>query len=127
MFEIQKRMEIAGAHRLDLPYKSKCSNRHGHNWIVNVFCKAEQLNDWGMVVDFTEIKRKIHDKLDHGDLNYVNGFSIVDENGRDVHSNPTAERLAEWVCNQIDTCYKVTVQESEGNIATYLTPGQYND
>ena len=33
--------------------------------------------------------------------------------------NPTAENLAYWICQQIDTCYKVTVQESEGNTATY--------
>jgi len=31
-------MEIAGAHRLELDYESKCSNLHGHNWIVTVYC-----------------------------------------------------------------------------------------
>ena len=25
----------------------------------------------------------------------------------------------EWICDNIDNCYKVSVQESEGNIATY--------
>ena len=30
-----------------------------------------------------------------------------------------AENIAKWIYEQIVTCYKVTVQESEGNIATY--------
>ena len=61
-----------------------------------------------MIVDFTRIKELIKDRLDHTILNDVlEGL------------NPTAENLAYWICQQIDTCYKVTVQESEGNTATY--------
>jgi 6-pyruvoyltetrahydropterin/6-carboxytetrahydropterin synthase len=33
--------------------------------------------------------------------------------------NPTAENIARWVSEQIPHCYKVSVQESEGNIAIY--------
>lgn len=58
-------MEIAGAHNLKLSYESKCSNLHGHNWIVTVYCKSETLNADGMVIDFTHVKRDVHDKLDH--------------------------------------------------------------
>jgi 6-pyruvoyltetrahydropterin/6-carboxytetrahydropterin synthase len=60
-----------------------------------------------MVVDFTEIKQKIHGKLDHHHLNDVLDF------------NPTAENIARWITEQIPTCYKADVQESEGNTATY--------
>jgi 6-pyruvoyltetrahydropterin/6-carboxytetrahydropterin synthase len=107
MFYISKRMEIAGAHNLKLDYSSKCENIHGHNWIVIVHCKAKQLNHNGMVEDFTSVKKLIHDKLDH---QYIN--DIVD-------FNPTAENIAKWIAEQIPTCYKVEVQESEGNIAIY--------
>ena len=31
----------------------------------------------------------------------------------------TAENIARWVCKQIPQCYKVEVQESEGNIVIY--------
>ena len=44
MYYISKRIEISAAHRLDLPYESKCSSVHGHNWIVTVHCRAEFLN-----------------------------------------------------------------------------------
>lgn len=107
MFYVSKRMEIAGAHRLQLDYESKCSNWHGHNWIVVVHCKSEKLNSNGMVVDFTRIKQMIHDRLDHKCLNEV------------LNLNPTAENIARWICDQIPSCYKVEVQESEGNIAIY--------
>ena len=107
MFYIQKRMEISASHQLALDYESKCCKMHGHNWIITVFCKGEELNHNGMLVDFVEIKTRIKEKLDHTFLNDILDF------------NPTAENIAYWVCNQIDSCYKVTVQESEGNIATY--------
>lgn len=113
MYYVSKRMEIAGCHHLDLPYESKCKNLHGHNWIVTVYCKAPVLNACGMVIDFTHIKHHIHDVLDHQCVNDV------------VKFNPTAENIARWVCDRVTQlcetgyCYKVTVQESEGNVAVY--------
>ena len=107
MYYVSKRMEIAGAHRLTLDYESKCQNLHGHNWIVIVYCKSKELNHNGMIVDFKHIKNMISDKLDH---QYIN--DIVD-------FNPTAENMAKWIHDQIPNCYKVSVQESEGNIAIY--------
>ena len=93
---------------MNLSYPSKCENLHGHNWVITVYCKSKTLNQDGMVVDFSHIKKIVKDKLDHTVINDVlDGL------------NPTAENLAYWICQQIDTCYKVTVQESEGNTATY--------
>ena len=107
MFTVTKRMEIAGSHRLALDYPSKCSNLHGHNWIVVITCKAEALDRNGMVMDFTLIKKQIHDKLDHQHLNDI------------LPLNPTAENIARWICEQIPSCVRVSVQESEGNEAVY--------
>lgn len=108
MYYISKRLEIAGAHNLKLDYENKCSNLHGHNWIIVVYCKSEVLNNNGMIIDFKEIKNKISDKLDHKYINEIVDF------------NPTAENMAKWICDEIgDKCYKVSVQESEGNIAIY--------
>jgi 6-pyruvoyltetrahydropterin/6-carboxytetrahydropterin synthase len=110
MYTVKKRMEIAGAHRLNLPYPSKCAAVHGHNWIVTVWCKAEALNEAGMVVDFTHIKAAV-DALDHA---YIN--DMMDRSGQ----NPTAENIAGMICERLQPfCFKVSVQESEGNEAVY--------
>ena len=111
MYYVSKRMEIAGAHRLQLSYDSKCSNLHGHNWIVTVFCCSSCLNADGMVCDFAHIKREVHGFLDHQNLNEILPF------------NPTAENIARWICDLVPNCYKVEVRESEGNVAIYEKEG----
>lgn len=107
MYTVTKRIEVSGAHKLNLPYQSKCKNLHGHNWIIFVTCESETLNNSGMVVDFVEIKEIVME-LDHNNINEVlKGI------------NPTAENIARWICEQVPHCVKVEVQESEGNVAIY--------
>lgn len=107
MYYITKRLEISAAHRLELSYPSKCTSLHGHNWIITIHCRAEKLNADGMVTDFTEVKRMVENKLDHKVLNDVLPF------------NPTAENMAAWICSIVPNCWRVDVQESEGNTASY--------
>lgn len=106
MYKIKKTIEISGAHKLNLGYESKCRELHGHNWIITIYCKAQKLNKNGMVVDFSHIKKKVKDKLDHKNLN-----KIID--------NPTAENIAKWIAEKIPNCYKVKIVESEGNVVLY--------
>lgn len=72
-----------------------------------VYCRSKELNVDGMVIDFCQIKQVVKGKLDHQNLNDLFSF------------NPTAENIARWICDQLPTCYKVEVQESEGNTAIY--------
>ena len=110
MFTVSKRIEISAAHRVCTDYQSPCNQLHGHNWIITVYCRSEELNNNGMVIDFAEIKQKIHGVLDHKILNDI------------LPCNPTAENIAQWVCGRLPNCFKVIVQESEGNIAIYEKP-----
>ena len=107
MYTVIKRMEISASHILTLPYPSKCENLHGHNWIITVYCRSKELNEYGMVVDFSQIKEVVQGALDHRHLNDVLPF------------NPTAENIARWVCEQVPYCFKVEVRESEGNTVIY--------
>jgi 6-pyruvoyltetrahydropterin/6-carboxytetrahydropterin synthase len=124
MYKVTKTMEVAGMHWLSLPYKSKCSNEHGHNWLISVEVASPELNKEGMVADFSLIK-DILNQLDHQNLNKV-------LEGK----NPTAEVIAKWIADEVnslicslhinadpaghDPCVtRVTVRESEGNVAEW--------
>ena len=107
MYYVTKRIEISGSHSLTLDYESKCSNLHGHNWIITVMCRSRELNANGMVVDFSKIKEEVERYLDHKNFNDVLPF------------NPTAENIARWICDNVANCYRVEVQESQGNTAAY--------
>lgn len=120
MYYVSKKMEISAAHRLNLDYESACRNWHGHGWLVVVYCRASKLNHNGMVVDFKTVKNEIHGTFDHNCVNDIMG-----------DLNPTAENMAKWIFDKVNDifkrpeedgdgkCYKVSVQESEGNVAVY--------
>lgn len=107
MYYIRKRFEVSAAHRLCLNYESKCTNLHGHNWIITVECRAAELDENGMVTDFTHVKTAVQDLLDHAVLNDVLPF------------NPTAENIARWIVDNVKNGWRCEVQESEGNVAIY--------
>ena len=108
MYYVKKSLEISAAHNLKLNYESKCEALHGHNWNITIYLKSKELDENGMVMDFTIIKQKIKDKLDHKYLNEIFDF------------NPTAENIAFWVQQELgDKCYRVEVEESQNNLAVY--------
>lgn len=107
---------ISAGHYLTLPYKSKCSTQHGHNWRIEVSleCSANKLTDYGMVIDFSELKQVIR-SLDHKNLN-------------EVLPQPTAENMGLYLVDiitkrllEINPSAKVVqvrVVESEGSEVT---------
>ena len=70
-------------------------------------CRSKEVDENGMVVDFSLIKRMIMDRVDHRMLNDVLDF------------NPTAENIARWVVESVPNCYRAEVEESNGNWAAY--------
>lgn len=107
MYYVRKKLEVSAAHKLNLNYDSPCCNAHGHNWMITVYCKSENLNKNGMVIDFKEIRKRIHDLMDHKYLNDVFEF------------NPTAENIAKWIVTTLPYCYRADVEESKNNWASY--------
>lgn len=77
------RAHFDAAHKLLLPYESKCKNLHGHRWEILVRVQIKEIAIYGICVDFKELKQAINDCLpDHQCLNDL----WPDE-------NPTAENL----------------------------------
>jgi 6-pyruvoyltetrahydropterin/6-carboxytetrahydropterin synthase len=107
MYYVKKTFDFSAAHHLNLTYDSPCTRLHGHNWKVTVECRSEVLDENGMVVDFSVIKRTVIDRLDHRVLNEQLDF------------NPTAENIARWIVDTVPMCFRATVEESDGNTAVY--------
>lgn len=91
MYKLHMEREIAVSHFLP-EHEGKCRNIHGHNLKVVVDVYSDRLytsgSQFGMVVDFGQIKRVI-DSLDHKHLN--------DE----CYFTPTAEHLSEFFAQEI--------------------------
>ena len=127
MYRIETIFEISSAHKLELDYPSPCSNFHGHNWKIHIYCVASILDHNGMVIDFAKIKKAIKSKLDHQTLN-----NILDR-------NPTAENIARFIGNYINYdlhlfnverdsyCERVDVEETSGNTASWFFDKQNNE
>lgn len=57
-----------------LPEDHKCSNQHGHSYLVRVELKSERLNAVGFVLDFGDLepfKKYINTHFDHKNLDDV--------------------------------------------------------
>src|SRR5918992_2846257 len=68
MFRVTREILFCYGHRL-LNYEGKCKYLHGHNGRAVITLEAPRLDERGMVLDFTDIKRVvaawIDDNLDH--------------------------------------------------------------
>ena len=105
--EIKKKLMICSAHKLNLPYESKCNRLHGHNWMIDV-CLQGKKNENDMIIDFSDVKEEVM-KLDHIYLN-------------DVIKNPTAENIVDYLIEKfkdmgIFSGVKIRVEETPTNFA----------
>jgi 6-pyruvoyltetrahydropterin/6-carboxytetrahydropterin synthase len=92
--ELRKTFQIEAAHRLpNVPTGHKCARLHGHSWRIEVAIEGPVGNDTGWVMDYADLKaafQPIHDRIDHNYLNEIQGLE-----------NPTSERLAVWLWNEL--------------------------
>lgn len=93
MFEVRVNADFAAAHFLR-DYNGKCENLHGHNYKVYAHVRGNKLNEGGMLLDFTCLKKALRNAckiLDHTNLNDIPFFD----------QNPSAERIAVFIYEKI--------------------------
>ncbi len=105
MFRVTREIEFCYGHRL-LDYAGKCRHLHGHNGIAVVTLEGPSLDERGMVVDFTDVKRIvgkwIDETLDHTMILHEADpmVPVLRERGErfvTMPTNPTAENIAKWI------------------------------
>ena len=121
MFELDVIREFSSAHCLK-GYCGNCSEKHGHNWSVQVFIRSEKLDEIGIAVDFKALKRELDallGELDHKDLNSIPPFDKL---------NPTSENIAMYIYKLLSEklngngvkVYRVRVGENASSGASYF-------
>jgi 6-pyruvoyltetrahydropterin/6-carboxytetrahydropterin synthase len=94
MFTVRVEAEFAAAHFLS-HYHGKCENLHGHNYMVRLLAKGTDLDEGGMLADFSQLKkviRAISAQLDHTNLNDMPVFM----------NDPSAERIAKYIFDEAE-------------------------
>jgi len=122
MYELIVESEFSAAHRLR-EYAGACENLHGHNWRVEVVIGGEELGPLGMLMDFRDVKRTLHDVLDRLDHAYLNDLPEFET------QNPTTENIARIVYRACAEkvpprvrVRSVAIWESSGAGARYSEP-----
>ena len=121
MFELDVIREFSSAHCLK-GYCGNCSEKHGHNWSVQVFIRSEKLDEIGIAVDFKALKRELDallGELAHKDLNSIPPFDKL---------NPTSENIAMYIYKRLSgklngngvKVYRVRVGENASSGASYF-------
>jgi len=103
-----RRLQFCAGHRV-YKHESKCANLHGHNYVGYFTAEAAELNDLGMIIDFSVLKKRIggwiDENWDHGFLYYKHDrdLKLLFTNAALSHKsfqcmfNPTAEEMAYYL------------------------------
>ena len=122
MFSARVEADFSAAHFLS-HYRGKCEKLHGHNYKVRLRVRGENLDEGGMLADFSLLKKALKEAialLDHSNLNDMELF----------HNDPSAERIARFIFEEVKNklpgfgvdsslLQAVDVFETEGSMASY--------
>ena len=131
MYLVTKRIDFCYGHRL-LDYDGVCKHPHGHNALVEVDVRTDNLDRRNMVADFADIKRIVKGwidrELDHKmilrhDDPLVAPLQQLGEPVYILESNPTVERIAKLIFDKAREGHldvvAVRVWETPTSIAEY--------
>jgi 6-pyruvoyltetrahydropterin/6-carboxytetrahydropterin synthase len=130
MYRVTREIRFCYGHRL-LHYEGKCRHLHGHNGRAVITLETPQLDNLGMVMDFSRIKDVIgswiNQALDHKMLLHKDDpvLPLLQRLGEPVYVmdvNPTAENIArliyDYTRDQGFPVLEVQLWETEHSLAT---------
>lgn len=131
-FELNKDIQFAAAHYIPHEDAGKCSMMHGHTYFANVTIVGNELDSSGFLVNFSLIKKLIHDRFDHKALNDDELFS--DE---DADHFPTTEIVARSIHQIVQAyldqqsnqpkCIQVFLRETPTSYVVYRPPSEMSN
>ncbi len=110
--EAVRKIHFCAGHRV-YGHESKCSNLHGHNYVLWVHASADKLDNLGRIIDFSILKEKVDTWIqmnwDHTFLAYKNDIELLalepliqkNKPWFVCPFNPTAENMAGFLFKEI--------------------------
>jgi 6-pyruvoyltetrahydropterin/6-carboxytetrahydropterin synthase len=133
MYRVTRQIDFCYGHRL-LNYAGKCRYLHGHNGRAEIVIESATLDERGMVMDFSDIKRVVSTWIDehldhrmilHRDDPAISYLQTLGEPLHVVDCNPTAENIArlihEFAAGQGFPIVETRLWETPNCYATYRT------
>ena len=105
IYRVSREIDFCYGHRL-LNYEGKCRHLHGHNGRAVITIESDRLDERGMVLDFSDIKKVvstwIDQNLDHRMILCRDdpAVSVLQQLGEPLYlvdTNPTAENIARLI------------------------------
>ena len=135
MYYLTKTFEVPMAHRLS-KHKGRCFLLHGHNLLLEVTIKSNELDDNDMVMDFSKLKELVNEIIsswDHGlFINETDKECLSEVINSDVHvfdCDPTSEVLCKFLfkalwskiqkMNSHIFIESISIQETKNSKSTY--------
>lgn len=95
MYELSIKGHFDSAHYLRA-YPGKCANVHGHTWEIAIEVSGIELDNLGMLIDFSLLKQYLNEILEEFDHKLINDHPVFTEG----KLNPTAENIAAYIYQQ---------------------------
>lgn len=131
MFRLTQEIDFCYGHRL-LNYSGKCRHLHGHNGRAVIVLEGAEVDERGMLVDFTDIKSSlrnwIEEQLDHRMILCAQDPAVpmlqqLNEPLYIIDHNPTAENIARLIYERAREfqfpVIEVSLWETVRSCATY--------
>ena len=95
-YRVRTEARFEAAHFLRT-YRGATEPVHGHSWVVEAELEADGLDEDGIAADFVSVSKALNELAASLDTTFLNENPPFDE------INPTAENVARWFFDQLET------------------------
>ena len=119
-FELNKDFNFSAAHYIPSEDAGKCMRTHGHTYFVNITIAGDELDHNGFLVNFSDLKKLIHDQFDHYLLN-----DLVQFKGKSPSTEIVAQTIYQMVQSYLKDqknqpkCVQVYLRETPSSYVVY--------
>ncbi|MDK8169994.1 6-carboxytetrahydropterin synthase QueD [Staphylococcus warneri] len=123
-FELNKDFNFSAAHYIPSEDAGKCMRTHGHTYFVNITIAGDELDQNGFLVNFSDLKKLIHEQFDHYLLN-----DLVQFKGKSPSTEIVAQTIYQMVQSYLKDqknqpkCVQVYLRETPTSYVVYRPKG----